>query len=183
MKEKDRPKVTFNSERVVVDSIFADGTLRLLRSTRKKSSDDDRIEITGWGKEFEHEVSTHALEAILFHELDGRKIMEGDVFFIADGPHFFDRKIKELEDQLIDKRIVKVTRDLIKELEIEREKLILPIEESKWTARQEIKTQFAMLIATQGIQDPELRKQIAAQAESAIKSRIEIEKATSKSSE
>lgn len=183
MKEDNRPKVSFNSERVVVDSIFADGTLRLLRSPRRKSSDDDRLEITGWGKEIEHEVSTHALEAILFDELDGRKIMEGDVFFIADGPDFFERKIKELENQLIGERIVKVTRDLIKELEIESERLILPIEESKWMARQEIKTQFAMLIATQGIQDPKLRNQIAAQAEKAVKTRIEIEKATTKTSE
>jgi len=51
LKEKRRPGLSPASARIVVDSVFDDGTARILWAGRRKSGPNDQAKPSGWKKE------------------------------------------------------------------------------------------------------------------------------------
>lgn len=116
------------SERVVVDELFDNGTVRLLRS--KRLSNQNGFGIETWGEEKEDFMQAWRVEAFVGYT-GGRSLAEGDVFFLADGSKLND-KYAPIE------REAARQKHLLKEWEASREE-----------ARKDIKEQFFILTATQ----------------------------------
>ncbi len=75
-------------ERVVVDETFDNGTARLLRAWRDPAYlNDSGLGIETWGEEKEEIWEIEDVELFVGFPL-GRRLREGDVFFIRDGSLF-----------------------------------------------------------------------------------------------
>jgi hypothetical protein len=84
MANAERGVPSANSERVVVDEIFADERARILRAERKADAAPDDFSINSWGDEREEIISVWRLEAFAGFQ-KGEHLREGDVFLVADG--------------------------------------------------------------------------------------------------
>ena len=76
-------KPTRFSERVVVDELFDGGSVRLLRAKRLAGAPADDLSISCWASETEYIMSAWRVEAFVGFPA-GRRLMEGDVFFVLD---------------------------------------------------------------------------------------------------
>ncbi len=129
------------SERVVVDEIFDDGMVRLLRAGRLPDiSDIEDYSIHTWGVEREDFLESWKVEAFVGYpsKID---LKEGNVFFIADGTK-------------LNPKYKPIPRDIAR-----IEHLLLPSDISAGMARTEIKKQFYKLAAAKmsiGKRDTEL---------------------------
>jgi hypothetical protein len=148
-RETVRPGLTGKSERIVVDSIFDGGSVRLLRGKRRKKAADDAIGADAWRDEQEKVVDLACLEKVLAGELGGQGLREGDVLVVTDGKAFFERNLK----RLVPRRRARP------------EVLVVPIDDSSERARWEIKKEFAKLVAMSGLERDRDRARIAADIE------------------
>lgn len=147
MKTNTQQKPTPKSERVVVDELFESGFARILRAKRNPDANPTDFSIDTWGNEREEFLEKWRVEAFVGF-LSGRRLREGDVFFIKDGGQL-DGKYKP-----------------IKRTEAAETHLLLPSEESREIAREEIKRQFAIISAAQMSPDSErLRAELVKRAE------------------
>lgn len=187
MKEIKRPRPLPQSERVVIDEIFSDGTARILRATRKKDFSEQELGIEAWENESEQMEKILHMEFLLVEELKERHLREGDVFFIADGKDFFERRLKQAGNVLKDydkleleqvkkkkKAIIRTFSEDVKK--IKPEPLLMTLEKSREIARQEIKREFHKLTITQGIEEEKIRTQLYDAVEEAVASRVKMEK-------
>lgn len=134
-------KPTRWSERVVVDEIFENGSVRLLRSSRLPDAYPDNFGIECWGEEREEFHARWRVEAFVGYP-SGRALGEGDVFFIADG-----RKLVTDYDP--------IERNKARKLH-----LLRPSNVSREIARTDIKREYYKLAATRLIKDEKEREQI-----------------------
>ena len=182
-----RPRPNPKSERVVIDEVFSDGTARVLRASRKKDRNDHGLDIEAWENEKEKEVKILHLEFLLAHELEGRHLKEGDVFFLVDGEDFFEKRLKHVREILKNydkfdleqvqrekKTILQEFPDIAKTLQPEH--LIETTEASRELVRIEIKKEYQKLTVTQGIKDKKIRDQLYEAVEKAVESEQEMEK-------
>lgn len=182
-----RPRPNPKSERVVIDEVFSDGTARVLRASRKKDRNDHGLDIEAWENEKEKEVKILHLEFLLAHELEGRHLKEGDVFFLVDGEDFFEKRLKHVREILKNydkfdleqvqrekKTILQEFPDIAKTLQPEH--LIETTEASRELVRREIKKEYQKLTITQGIKDKKIRDQLYEAVEKAVESEQEMEK-------
>lgn len=182
-----RPRPNPKSERVVIDEVFSDGTARVLRASRKKDRNDHGLDIEAWENEKEKEVKILHLEFLLAHELEGRHLKEGDVFFLVDGEDFFEKRLKHVREILKNydkfdleqvqrekKTILQEFPDIAKTLQPEH--LIETTEASRELVRREIKKEYQKLTVTQGIKDKKIRDQLYEAVEKAVESEQEMEK-------
>ncbi|HPM75915.1 MAG TPA: hypothetical protein PK961_02405 [bacterium] len=97
---------TIHSERVVVDEVFDDGVVRLLRA-KHKASKKDALTLDLWQDETIDVMKTKQVEAFVGFTAP-RKLREGDVFYLVDGRLLNDdykpigRKQARLEHLLLD---------------------------------------------------------------------------------
>ena len=154
------------AERVVVDSIFDDGTVRILRAERKKHRTDDGLDIEAWEPEKEYTVQLDAMALPLRDELGGRTLQEGDILFLANGPAFFERKVKDAGQ---------ASRKAQGRRRPRPERLLCPIDDAKDMARQEIKREFAKLVVGQGVQGTEARARLFEGVDQAMARREQLE--------
>ncbi len=127
-KSKKLPTGT-RHERVVVDEIFDDGIVRFLRASRNNDNEDIKdFSIHAWGDEKEDFIESWRMEAFVGYSRKQR-LREGDVFFIADG-------------KLLNSRYKPIPRD-----KAAKEHLLVPVEKSIETARNDIKKQYYKLAA------------------------------------
>jgi hypothetical protein len=145
-----RPSLGPQSERVVVDELFDNGTVRLLRSRRKRNKRKNDFSITAWGWEREDIMETWRVEAFVGFT-GGRTLAEGDVFFVADG--------SELNDKY----------EPIPLKAAQQEHLLMDWDDSREMARKDIKEQFYRLAATQVLK----KKRLPAEVKKTIKDRVE----------
>lgn len=187
MEGMKRPRPNPKSERVVIDEVFSDGTARVLRASRKKDRNDTGLDVEAWENEKEQEVKVLHLEFLLEHELEGRHLKEGDVFFVVDGEDFFEKRLKRIREILKNydkfdleqvqrekKTILQEFSDIAKTLKPEH--LIETTEASRELARREIKKEYHKLTVTQGIRDKKIRDQLYEAVEKAVESEKEMEK-------
>ncbi|MFQ5486569.1 MAG: hypothetical protein ACE5DO_14725, partial [Desulfobacterales bacterium] len=128
---------TAKSERVVVDEIFSDNTVRLLRAKRSKNSGPKDFSIDTWNSECETFMKAWQVAAFVGLPTQ-RKLREGDVFFVTDGS-----KLTTTYGTPLDKKRKKpIPREAAA-----REHLLSPIDKSRELARQEIKKEFYKLSA------------------------------------
>lgn len=137
-KKSPRPRSTPGSERVVVDEIFDDGTVRLLRAKKSKNSSERDLSIEAWDSESECFMKAWQVEAFVGFPAS-RRLREGDVFFIADG--------SRLTTTYGTKRDARRKKPLPREVAA-KEHLLRPAEQSRELARQEIKKEFYKLTAS-----------------------------------
>ena len=186
MKDIQRPSPNPKSERVVIYEVFSDGTARVLRASRKKDRNDHGLDIEAWENEKEHEGRVLHLEFLLAHELEGRHLKEGDVFFLVDGEDFFEKRLKHVREILknYDKfdleQVQREKKTILQELSdiaktLKPEYLIEATEASRKLARREIKKEYQKLTVTQGIKDKKIRNQLYEAVEKAIDAEEEME--------
>jgi hypothetical protein len=130
MRQKKLLKPSLKSERVVVDEIFDNGSVRLLRARRKKDCNPDDMGIDTWNEESEYFMEDWRIETFVGLK-SGRHLREGDVFFIADGSRLHAKYIP-------------IPRDKAGKIH-----LLKPGDDSRNIARKEIKKQYAKLSAKQ----------------------------------
>lgn len=187
MEPNKRPQPNPKSERVVIDEVFSDGTARVLRASRKKDRNDIGLDIDAWENEIEQEVKILHVEFLLEHELQGRHLKEGDVFFLSDGEDFFERRLRSIQEVLEDydkfdlEQIQKEKKIILQKfsdfaMKLEPEPLIATTEASRKLARREIKKEYHKLIVTQGIKDEKIRDQLYKAVETAVESEEVMEK-------
>jgi hypothetical protein len=136
-KKSSRLRPTAKSERIVVDEIFDDGTVRLLRAKKSRSSTERDLSIEAWNSERETFMQAWQVEAFVGFPT-GRKLSEGDVFFIADG--------SRLTTTYGTSRDKKHKKPLPRKVAA-REHLLRSVDRSRELARQEIKKEFYKLSA------------------------------------
>lgn len=117
-----------NSERIVVDEIFENGSARVLRAKRIRSSAKDDLSIETWGEE-EADILKAWRVAAFVGLPSGRQLLEGDVFLVKDGSKLHAKYIP-------------IPRDAARD-----EHLIVPWDKSRQMARQEIQKQTNLLAA------------------------------------
>ena len=129
MAKQKKPSLNKNSQRVVVDEIFDDGTARLLRAQRLTGIvDRGKFNIDSWGAEEEDFIESWRVEAFVGFP-SSMKLREGDVFYIADGSKM-NAKYKPIPRE-----------------RARKEHLLLPWDKSRQIARDEIKMQYSKLTA------------------------------------
>lgn len=146
---------TKTSERVVVDEIFDNGTVRLLRARRNKAHlDDPGLGIKTWGKEKEEIWKSEDAELFVGFP-PGRRLQEGDVFFIKDGSIFKKKLIKQYRKRP------------------PSSPLLMGLNESRRKARDEIKEEFYNLTALQIAKNAETFESLKKQVSKKIAGEIE----------
>jgi hypothetical protein len=168
---KPRPQVNARSERVAVDSVFTDGSARLLRAKRKADRPTEDMGYEAWSEEEDALVSTDVLENLLSNEFMGRRCREGDVYWIPNGDEFFAH-IDRLAKWLGDKGDSTQLPNMMQELQIAPVKLLRSIDESKDFSRRAMKTEVAKLVAVQGISDETTRKSIFEDIERVVQQNV-----------
>jgi len=132
---------TSKSERIVVDEIIDgdDGKtkVRLLRAKRSKNSAPIDMSIKAWNSESEYFMEAWQLEAFVGLPT-GRKLREGDVFFITNGAKL-DKYYGTKRSKLYKKPLPRAVAEKIH--------LLSPEAKSREIARTEIKKQFSRLSA------------------------------------
>ena len=119
------------AQRVVVDEIMDTGVARILRADRLPGFKVSDLGIQSWSEEKEDFIEAWKLEAFV-GLTGGRKLREGDVFFVKDGT-LLNRNYRG-------KRI-------IKRLEARKKHLIESLNDSTERARWEIKDETRKLTA------------------------------------
>ena len=145
-KKKVPSQVFSNSERVVVDEIFDNGTTRLLRAKRLPEGAEGDFSIQTWGEEREDFVAVWRVEAFVGFP-SKQCLKEGDVFFIADGTKLNN------------------TYKPIPRERARKEHLLMPWETSRKIARMEIKKQFYKFAVTRMATKPKERATLLKQVE------------------
>jgi hypothetical protein len=79
-----KPFVSLRAERIVVDKIFKNGTVRLLRAGRRPGFAPDDFSARTWGQQREETLDQFTVEAFVGMK-PPRVLHEGDIFYIADG--------------------------------------------------------------------------------------------------
>lgn len=159
----------------------------MLRAFRKKDRNDNGLDIDAWENEKEKEVKILHLEFLLAHELEGRHLKEGDVFFLVDGEDFFEKRLKHVREILknYDKfdleQVQREKKTILQEFPdiaeiLKPEHLIETTEASRELVRREIKKEYQKLTVTQGIKDENIRNQLYEAVEKAVESEEEMEK-------
>jgi hypothetical protein len=128
MKSKEISLPNSNSERVVVDEILGNGTVRLLRAKRLEDIDSKDLSIDTWSEEEEYVMESWRVEAFVGFP-NGRQLNEADVFFIRDG-----RRLHE--------EYKPIPREKARQIH-----LLRSWDDAKQIARNEIKHQHAKLSA------------------------------------
>ena len=72
------------AQRIVVDEVMDTGVARILRADRLPGYEADNLSIQSWGDEKEDFIEAWKIEAFVGFS-GGRRLREGDVFFIRDG--------------------------------------------------------------------------------------------------
>ncbi len=114
---------TNKAERVVVDEVFENGTVRLLRAKRIKNLKTDDLGVETWGDEEEEILDGWRVAAFVGYP-SRKQLNEGDVFFIADST--------KLNDQYRP----------ISRANARKKHLLCPWDDSRKLARTEIKRAF-----------------------------------------
>ncbi len=129
--KKKRKKLTPSrrSERIVVDEVFDNGLARILRAQKGNHKPTD-YGIDAWEKEQEDFINDWRIEAFAGFS-GGRKLREGDVFFIADG-------------SLLNNKYDPIPRAAAR-----KKHLLMPADKSIKLARLTIKEEFRKLLAYQ----------------------------------
>lgn len=136
-KNISRLQPTAKSERVVVDEIFDDGTVRLLRAKKRCESAAGDLSIGAWNSEREYFIKAWQVEAFVGFP-STRHLREGDVFLIADGS-----KLTNKYGTKLDSRHKKpLPREVASKMH-----LIHSADKTKEIARTEIKKEFYKLSA------------------------------------
>ena len=151
-------KPTIKSERVVVDELFDSGLARLLRAKRNTKYDPEDFSMDAWEKEQEDFIESWRIEAFAGFP-SGRKLQEGDVFFIVDGSK-------------LNNTYKPVPRESAR-----LKHLLLPGERAREIARSEIKKEFYKLSAIQISSDKKRERNILLKR---VEKNIEIESAERK---
>lgn len=178
MRSRERARPSTESERIVVDEIFDDGTARVLRAKRKPDCPDDDFRIDAWENEDEEIIETKPMELLLADELSGRDLGEGDVFLVSSGETFFEKQLPKAKELAV--KVEAESRSVIKKMLSKRSpkdipSLLQPLTESKRLARREIKLRFNKLVVTRGIKEKEARKKLMGRAEEAMQNRLKME--------
>jgi hypothetical protein len=118
------------AQRIVVDEIMDNGTARILRAPRLPNAQAKDLSMKSWGDEQEDFISAWRLEAYVGFD-SKQHLSEGDVFFIVDGAKL-NNEYKP-----------------INRLEARELHLLLPWDESRKIARNEIKMQYQKLAAAE----------------------------------
>ncbi|OGR04899.1 MAG: hypothetical protein A2511_02045 [Deltaproteobacteria bacterium RIFOXYD12_FULL_50_9] len=118
------------AERIVVDEIMDNGTARILRAPRLPDTQIEDLSIKSWGDEEEDFISAWRIEAFVGYD-SKQHLAEGDVFFIVNGAELNN------EYKPINRREAMLTH------------LLLPWDESRRIARNEIKMQYQKLAASE----------------------------------
>jgi hypothetical protein len=163
---KSAKRIGSRSERVVIDSIFDDGTVRILRAKRKKDRRGKRLDIDAWEPEKEQVVKLAAITLLLRDELTGGTLQEGDVLFLADGDAFFERKIKKAGQ---------AARRAGRRGRPRAEHLLCRLDEARDMARQEIKREFTKLAAGQGMKEGKAKRRLFKRIDRAMDRREKME--------
>ena len=121
---------TSESERVVVDEIFENGTVRLLRAKRLPETNENDLGVENWDIEQEDFQRAWLVAAFVGYP-SNKKLQEGDVFFFVNG-------------EKLDKKYKPIKRD-----EARKKHLLRSWGESRDIARTEIKTEYYKLSASQ----------------------------------
>jgi len=129
-------KPTSRSERVVVDELYDDGSVCLLRARRREDcADDYDLSINTWQDEREDFRKVVEVEAFM-GLMPEQGLREGDVFFIADGDEFDKFEYHEGD-----------RNDVAKLKQARGSRLLQDPAESGQFARKEIKREFFKLAA------------------------------------
>ena len=119
------------AQRVVVDEIMDTGVARILRADRKPGYKANDLTIQSWSDEKEDFIEAWKIEAFVGFT-GGRKLREGDVFFIKDG-------------SLLNKNYR--GKKIIKRKEAHKKHLIEQVDDSIERAKWEIKDETRKLTA------------------------------------
>ena len=120
-----------NAQRVVVDEVMDTGVARILRADRLPGYKAEDLGIQSWGEETEDFIEAWKIEAFVGFS-GGRKLREGDVFFIKDG--------KLLNEDYFGEKILK--RKIAEE-----KHLLKSVDDAVEQARWEIKDEMRRLSA------------------------------------
>lgn len=132
--KQGKPQARKYSERIVVDELFDDKQARILRAKRKPSSKPSDFSLNAWGTETEEIIESWRVEAFVGFT-KGRRLREGDVFFVSDG-----RKLSN--------KYAPIKRE-----EASISHLLIAPDKAREMARMEIKKQFDMLALKQFSRD------------------------------
>lgn len=133
-------KPTLKSVRVVVDEVLG-SRVRLLKAARLKGVAPDDFGIDAWSDEEELVLLTSKVEGFVGF-MGGRKLAEGDIFFIKDGSQL-NNDYKFIE------------RKKARELH-----LLCSVEDAKDLARSEISIEYAKLSVANFTDDAEEKKKL-----------------------
>ena len=141
------------AQRVVVDEIMDTGVARILRADRLPGFKANDLSIQSWGDEKEDFIDTWKIEAFVGFT-GGRKLREGDVFFIKDGSLLN----KNYRGKKIIKRQEAHKKHLIEQVDDS-------IERAKWEIKDETRKLTADYLATSKAEKKKLHEIIIAQKE------------------
>lgn len=148
---KKKTSIQPKAQRVVVDEIMDTGVARILRADHLPGYKASDMTIQSWSEEKEDFIEVWKIEAFV-GLMAGRKLREGDVFFIKDGS-LLNRNYRG-------KRI-------IKRAEARKKHLCLSvddsIEQAKWEIKDETRKLAADKLATSTTEKNKLYKIISAQ--------------------
>jgi hypothetical protein len=150
------------AQRVVVDEILDIGVARILRADRMPGFKANDLTIQSWSDEKEDFIEPWKIEAFVGFT-KGRKLREGDVFFIKDG--------SLLNKNYRGKKIIERTEARKKHL-IER--IDDSIESARWEIKDETRKLTADHLATSKAEKKKLHKIITAQKKSYEEFKSEI---------
>ncbi len=136
-KKSARNMPTAKSERIVVDEIFDDGTVRLLRAKKTRKSAAVDLSIEAWNSEREYFIKAWQVEAFVGFP-STKHLRDGDVFLIADGSHLTNKYGTKLD--------LRHKKPLPREV-ASKIHLIHSADKTKEIARTEIKKEFYKLSA------------------------------------
>lgn len=160
-KRSTRSTPTAKSERIVVDEIFDDGTVRLLRAKKKRESPSGDLSIGAWDDEREYFIKAWQIEAFVGFQT-ARKLREGDVFLIVDGSQLTNKYGTKLDPRHKKPLPRKVAAKM---------HLIHPADRTREFARKEIKKEFYKLSAAKMTADKKELNEIIKMVEEKFKTR------------
>lgn len=138
-----RYKPTKKSARVVVDEVFENGTVRLLRAPRSAPNTVLDLGMDHWADEQELFMKAAVVEAFVGYP-KGVHLREGDVFFLRDGSQ------------------LKSAYSPIERSKARAKHLLIDFQDSLRFVRGEAKERFRALFVTQVIKEPKGREKVLA---------------------
>lgn len=164
-KNTSRLQPTAKSERVVVDEIFDDGTVRLLRAKKTRKSAAVDLSIGAWNSEREYFIKAWQVEAFVGFP-STKHLREGDVFLIADGSQLTNKYGTKLDPR----HKKPLPREVASKMH-----LIHSADKSKENARTEIKKEFYKLSAVKMTADKKELDEIIKTVEEKFKNQNPIQ--------